>query len=895
MEVGSRLGHYVIEAMLGSGGMGVVYAAEDTKLGRRVALKVLPQSIALDPERRQRFEREARAVAALNHPNIVTVHSVEEDSGVIFLTMELVEGKMLSELIAPGGLTVDRILRIAIPLADAIAAAHERGIMHRDLKPANIMMASGGRVKVLDFGLAKLRDERLPGEGVTTLPAKELTGEGRILGTVAYMSPEQAEGKPIDHRSDVFSLGVVLYELATGERPFKGDTSVSVISSIIKDTPPSVVDIKPALPRDLSRIIKRALVKDPEHRYQTAKDLRNDLETLKEELDSGGAHAPVPPPQRAEVARAKNAKLAAATVAIGALVMVGLWYARRQDTASKPAEPFQNVTLSRLTSTGRATAAALSPDGRYVVHVVDQDERQSLWVRQAATTSNVQIVAPDMVRYDGVTFAPDGNYIYYVVYPYQQNFSVVYQIPVLGGTPRKILDDVDTPVSFSPDGKRFAFLRGYQSRGEIALMVANADGSGERSVSSRKIPLTYPTTAVAWSPDGATIAVHAVIDATRRAGLFAVDVQTGRETRIGETLWDEILGVSWLSDGSGLIVTGRDLSVTPSSQVSHVSYPAGTARRVTNDLNHYAQMSLSADSRTLVTVQGDQNANVWVMPAADSDAARQASTGHFDGSFGVSWTPDGRVVYVSDASGNLDIWAANADGTNAHQLTVDPKSDRFPTVTPDGRYIVFHSDRGEAGHLWRMDVDGTNQRQLAADPGAFWPLISPDSQWVYYTSYAKPQRTIWKVPIDGGTAVHLTASWPGEASQGEGLFFDPTITPRAISPDGTRFAASYADAARRGFRVGVFPINGGTPIRFDISSATVAWTRDGSGLVHLDPRDPSNLYVQPVAGGKSRPLTAFKTDLIFNFAISADGRQYAISRGTVTNDVVVIRDVAAGR
>src|SRR6516225_2296268 len=276
LRAGDRLGVYEIGSLLGAGGMGEVYRARDPKLNRVIAIKVLPEATAADPDRRARFEREAQSIAALSHPNIVTIHSVEEADGVLFLTMEYVEGKPLSDVIVKGGLPLPQILDLAIPLADAVSAAHQKGITHRDLKPANVMVTTDGRLKVLDFGLAKLVTAPLLNDGISGLPTAALTGEGRIVGTVAYMSPEQAEGKPIDHRSDIFSLGVMLYEMATGERPFKGATSVSVISSIVKDTPRSVTEINPALPRDAGRIIRRALAKDLEHRYQTAKDLRND-------------------------------------------------------------------------------------------------------------------------------------------------------------------------------------------------------------------------------------------------------------------------------------------------------------------------------------------------------------------------------------------------------------------------------------------------------------------------------------------------------------------------------------------------------------------------------------------------------------------------------------------
>ncbi len=338
--IGTQLGHYRIERLLGTGGMGEVYLADDIRLGRRVALKVLSATLAGDPDRRERFEREARAAAALNHPNIVTIHSVEEEGGVPFLTLELIDGKTLAELIPEGGLSLDRVLELGIPLTDAVGAAHQRGITHRDLKPANVMVTTDGRLKVLDFGLAKVKEEaRLAAEeGMATAA---LTGDGRIVGTVAYMSPEQAEGKPVDQRSDVFSLGIMLYEMATGARPFGGDTHMSTLSAIIKDTPKSLNEVRPGLPRELWKIINRCLAKDVEDRYQTAKDLRNDLRALKNELTSGevvpitgsGVHATA----ERSAPRGKTAMIAA-----GALLVVGGYRRGRLLVDARPGRLLQS-------------------------------------------------------------------------------------------------------------------------------------------------------------------------------------------------------------------------------------------------------------------------------------------------------------------------------------------------------------------------------------------------------------------------------------------------------------------------------------------------------------------------------------------------------------------------
>ena len=421
--------------------MGEVYRARDTKLNRLVALKLLPSSAASDTERRERFEREAQAVAALNHPGIVTIHSVEQADGQFFLTMELVEGRSLADAMPPEpGCRSSDLLKIAIPVADAMAAAHQKGITHRDLKPANIMLGEGehdGRVKVLDFGLAKLAETPTAAAGATSLPTalptKPITGEGRILGTVAYMSPEQAEGKPIDARSDLFSLGVILYEMATGQRPFTGDTSISIISSIVKDTPKSVTELNPALPRDLGRIIRRALSKDLERRYQTAKDLRNDLEELKASFDSGELLTSTMTsgsfPVGAGGAAARNRGMAIAAGIVALALAGGIIYLlitrRAQPAASATAAPsVQDLQITQLTTSGIAARPVISPDGKYVAYVQLSQvpgpggalvPATSVWIRQVATSSNVQIVAPEpLANVGGLTVTPDGNYVDYV-------------------------------------------------------------------------------------------------------------------------------------------------------------------------------------------------------------------------------------------------------------------------------------------------------------------------------------------------------------------------------------------------------------------------------------------------------------------------------------------------
>ena len=893
LAAGARIGSYEIVAPVGSGGMGEVYRARDPKLNRDVAIKILQELFAADPERRQRFEREAQTVAALNHPGIVTVYSVESAGDLLFLTMELVEGKPLSDLIPGGGMSIAQILKLAIPLTDAVSAAHQRGITHRDLKPANVMVTDDGRVKVLDFGLAKLKEPE-PSDGAS-LPTKALTGEGCIVGTVAYMSPEQAEGKPIDQRTDVFSLGIILFEMATGQRPFKGDTSASIVASILRDSPASVTEIRQQMPRDLARIVKRCLVKDPEHRYQTVKDLRNDLEALREDVDSGIVEAPVVTTGSAASPRPRRAAIGAAiALAVASLAIVAFALLRDRRPAASSAISFDAVKLTRLTNTGQAALAAISPDGKYVVHVGDDVGAQSLWIRQVATASNVQIVPPADVRYHGVAFSPDGNYVYYATYPGSGggNVAWLYQLPVLGGAPRRILEDVDSPPTFAPDAKRFAFLRGFTTAGEAAVMVANADGTGVKRLAVRKAPNTYPLSMASWSPDGRVIAVpvNGESGGQRSMSVVVIDAETGAETPVGSRRWDAIGSVAWLGR-DGLVLTATEPGGSP--QIWYLGYPGGESRRITNDLNRYDQLSVTADASALVTVQTDQQSHLWVAPAGDTRRAREitSGTGRFDG--WPSWTPDGRIIYTSNASGNADIWIADADGRGARQLTTDPGYDVQPSVSPDGQTIAFQSARG-GSTIWKMNPDGGNQVQLTPSAGVA-PAISPDGRWIFFTSLAQPQRSVWKVPLSGGDAIRVGAE-PAAVDDPARTTSRATFVARAISPDGAMLAGTFLDRSARAFRTGLLSIERGDVVKtLERVNAIggLQFTLDGRALMYADVKNGVwNVWSQPIDGGPAKQVTDFTTGgSISGFSWSRDGRQLAIARGPVTSDAVLVSNL----
>jgi Tol biopolymer transport system component len=871
------LGHYRILEPIGEGGMGEVYAAEDTRLHRRIALKVLPRLLAGDPERRLRFEREAQAIAALNHPNIVTIHSVEEADGTPFLTMEMVEGKPLTDVIPRGGLPLPARLKMALASSDATAAAQQRGITHRDLKPANVMVTDEGRVKVLDFGVAKLRDLEIAaaGEDLTRGPTRQLTGEGKIIGTVAYMSPEQAEGKPVDPRSDIFAVGVLLHEMATGDRPFKGDTNVSIISSILKDNPAPVTDLNPRLPADLARIIRRCLAKDPGRRYQTAADLRTELEDLKQDLDSGVSAITPRPLARP---RLSTRWLAAGAIAL-ALTAAAAWYVVNGTTRAKAPATFAIDHLNRLTTTGTVSLAAISPDGKYVVHVKGNLTDPSLWVRQTATTSDVQIVPPAPVIYDGVAFSPDGNYVYYNIYPRPGGgLATLYRVPVLGGTPSIVLADVDSAIAFSPDARSFAFTRGVPSKGTTGVLIANADATGLREVATLPLPARFQLESPAWSPDGRTLLGIATTGAVTSA-VFAVDVQSGRASQVpGE--WTTIRSVQWMPDGRSFVLDGADVGLqTAALQIWSVSYPDGKRTRVTNDLNTYLSASLSADGLSLATVQNEITAGVEVSTLPDLAEWRRLTgePGRADGTAGMTWLPDGRIVYTSSASGPPQLWIVNPDGSNGHQLTTTVPVALTPYASADGRWIYFDTIVSAGRCIYRIAPDGSGLEQITRGGNETHPVVSPDGSTVFLSLRQGGENHPARVPSQGGDP---TPIWKGPFS------------PADISPDGTQLVgATWSEQHRRSV-VALIPASGGEPTLLpDIPVSNAAFSPDGRALVFPDLRArPFRMMLRPLPDGAATYVGPPLPAVTFGGVLSRQGR-LAISRGSQQSDVVLITAV----
>ena len=527
--IGQTISHYRITGRLGSGGMGVVYEAQDLTLGRRVALKFLPPDLARDASALDRFLLEARAASALNHPNICTIYAAEKDGEQSFIAMELIEGQGLDTKLQSGPLPVDRLLDLSIQLADALDAAHAKGIVHRDIKPSNVFITQRGQVKVLDFGLAKLT--RAAGFFAETTvdpgdPGRtaSLTSPGSTVGTVSYMSPEQARGEQLDARTDLFSLGTVIYQMATGRLPFHGNTSAVIFHAILERDPTPAAELNSQLPPKLQEIIDKLLEKDRDLRYQSAADLRGDLRRLKRDTESGRkptsaasmpsvpvADPSIAPSRQASsgstvVAAARQNKLGAGVATVIALAVVaaaayGVFALFNRNRHV----PFENISITKVTETGKAALVAISPDAKYILTVVRDAGQESLWLRNLPTNSDTQVIPPAEVEYAHLRFSPDGNYLYFGrSEPGSEELKYLYRAPVLGGTPQKLVTDIDSNITFSPDGKQIAYFRDNNpDAGKERLLLLPAEGGEEKTLYSG--PIEGGLRDPAWSPDGKTI------------------------------------------------------------------------------------------------------------------------------------------------------------------------------------------------------------------------------------------------------------------------------------------------------------------------------------------------------------------------------------------------------
>jgi Tol biopolymer transport system component/predicted Ser/Thr protein kinase len=798
--IGKTLSHFRIIRRIGEGAMGVVYEAEDTTLDRKVALKTLPAELAADEERRSRFEREAKSIAALNHPNIVTVHSVQEDQGVHFITMELVEGRKLSESIPRNGISLARFFKIALPAADALSAAHQRGITHRDLKPDNIMINDDGRVKLLDFGLAKLQPT-VESEVIETLVSPAYaTQEGVILGTVAYMSPEQAVGKEADHRSDIFSLGVILFEMATGKQPFEGDTSISVLTSIIRDTAPSVSRLNPRLPGHLGRIIRRCLAKEPRKRYPTAQGLYNDLEGLKEELESGEHELEGIGTRDLAGERRRWPWLAA----IGAVAVAGIFLG---SAFFRPQHDVIRVQQTMLTTVpGEENDPSWSPDGNRVAYSSDESGNWDIWIRQVSVVGAKTNLAVDHDGYDGKpSGSPNGEWIAFVSdrgsegifympvtggrvsqlvsipFDYSSSESLrsipslgwspdgsqmaytirgeLYTVPFPGGAPTRVPIEVNAAEpAWSPDGDRIAFteVTGESSTTLTTIWTVRTDGTSPVQITSGEYYDRRPT----WSADGKRM--FRISDQGGSIDIWSVPVNSrGRPVGL-ETPLTGGAGVGSLAispDGARLSYSkvAESANIWSIDTVTDRTYRIDEATQLTSWNNLIEFLAFSPDREWLAFDSNRSgNSDIWLMRKDGTEL--QQLTRDPDHDFAPSWSPDGsQVLFYSFRTGNRDLFLISASGGTAEQLTDSPADDRFARWSPAGDRIAFYSDRSGNYELWLIDLGTRELKQLTTSAAEdAYPIWSPDGTELIFRSDRTGNLEVYRIAVDGGEPVQLT-------------------------------------------------------------------------------------------------------------------------------------------
>ncbi len=853
---GDTLGAYEIVGALGAGGMGVVFRARDRRLGRDVAVKVLAERLAHTPEARARFEREVRAIAALSHPNILAIHDFGIERGSLYAVMELLEGETLRDRIDRAPLSWRKAREIGASIADALAAAHAQNIVHRDLKPENVFLTSHGQVKVLDFGLAQRELKPLPDRDTS---ADLSTDPGTVMGTVPYMSPEQLRGDHVDGRSDIFSLGAVLYEMTTGERAFLRPTAPETMAAILREDPKRVAGTGRQVPAEAERLVLRCLEKNPEERFQTARDLAFALRA-----ESGGALSTTTLRRLAgSGALARLAPWALTAAAIGAAFLAGRLLGR-----PSPAEP---PRLRTLTYSGHDSSPSVSPDGRLVAFSSDRDGRRRIWLRQLSGAAEVPLTAgPD----DFPRFSPDGASVLYS--GSADGRTALHRIPTLGGSSRRIVEDVQDG-DWSPDGKQVAFTRWTRNGAAIDTTVGlvPADGGGVRVLATlRGQTLVHPR----FSPDGRTIAL---VDSGQspRLSIFLVASQDGvvREV-VPAKSGGHVSSVLWSADGSALLYAQTE-SVA-------VGFSGSPARVVRQDLRSQAARTLlwiPSHSDVITALGSDRlvfefrslRQNLQELPLGAGASPRWLTHGNSTDRQPV-YSPAGDwVAFTSNRDGNLDLWKVSTSTGSVVRITEHAAEDWDPAFTADGRQVLWSSNRTGRFEVWMAEADGSNPRQVSHDgASAQNPTATPDGSWIVYTS-ARPDRPgVYKVRPDGSQTTLVApqaALWP------------------EVSPDGRLVLFTIVEADRHAIRV--VRLEGGAPIPFEIrlqpgsDGGRARWLHDGRGIAFTDVDEAgvTGVFAQDFVPGRDtsatrRKLAGFDRGYVTeSFGLGPDGSRITVA------------------
>jgi Tol biopolymer transport system component len=856
--------------------MGEVYLALDTRLGRQIALKFLPPHLTSNEVSLRRFQQEARTASALNHPNILTIYEVGQMEGEFFIASEYIDGITLSSALYRGSVDLATALDIATQIASALTAAHSAGVIHRDLKPGNIMIRPDGYVKVIDFGLAKLT-QRSDHEGATD---ETWTRPGSVIGTADYMSPEQARGDKLDQRTDLWSLGVVLYEMVAHRRPFEGETESHVIVSIL-DSPVPPIENAEGIPAPLIDIISRALAKDRARRYQTAQEMLTDLRQIS---GHSGVGTGIRPSALRDASHARYLALGAVMIAVLVLACGVWWWGFHGKEIVLGPSWFEFESAKRITFDGNVGLAAISPDARYLAYSSGAGGNEVLRLRSLQAGSERQLpIATD--RYIGLTFSPDSKSLYYVLRDPQKELGRLFTASVdsFESTPGSmILEDIDGPVTFSPDGHRFAFLRHWEERNTSGDSVLIADETNPRDGRAIvRLTSTEIHTQLAWSPHNDWLAAVVFPERLAKAtqpivSLFSLDGRLKRQFSSADL---RVLGLPIALDGGSLLVFAGLPQGAQQKHLVQLFLPTGQFHEVLSDILGFDSISATNDSRTLAAVRLYQRSSIWSADASDLNAGRKLMP-DIESISSFTWLDSGDIVFPSERSGNVSLF--RLDQTGSVQPIGKPERciELQPSTAPGQPMLVYASNCAHGGddfNLWTLNLRTGRRRQLTNGSNyEYQPDVSADGKSIVFTSWASSISSVWKIPSTGGMPIRLS---PDQARY---PFF---------SPDGEQIVCQIREAGGH-WRVAILSASDGRILRQLPNlpiTGVVRWSPDGSALDYINVQNgASNIWRQPLNGGAPQQLAHLGEDNIIYFAWNRNGTKLAYVRGRAESDVVLL-------